>query len=58
MELGSGAGELYDLYDDPHEGVNRFDDPAARGFREELMQRLMCRPDDIMDPLPATVGPA
>ncbi|MBK7262055.1 MAG: sulfatase-like hydrolase/transferase [Rubrivivax sp.] len=58
VELGSGAGELYDLYDDPHECVNRFDDPAARGFREELMQRLMCRPDDIMDPLPATVGPA
>ncbi|MEO7403917.1 MAG: sulfatase, partial [Burkholderiales bacterium] len=58
LELDSGAGELYDLHDDPLECVNRFDDSAARGLREELMQRLMCRPDDIMDPLLAPVGPA
>ena len=28
LELGSGAGELYDLANDPHESENRFDDPA------------------------------
>ena len=58
LELGSDAGELYDLHEDPHECVNRFDDPAARGLRDELMQRLMHRPDDIMAPLPEASGPA
>ncbi|MFT3819517.1 MAG: sulfatase-like hydrolase/transferase [Rubrivivax sp.] len=58
LERGSGAGELYDLREDPHECVNRFDDPAYRGLREELMQRLMCRPNDVMAALPPAVGPA
>ncbi|KNZ31516.1 MAG: sulfatase [Methylibium sp. NZG] len=58
LELGSGAGELYDLRDDPHECVNRFDDPAHRGLRNELMQRLMSRPDDVRTNLAAPVGPA
>jgi arylsulfatase A-like enzyme len=58
LELGSGSGELYDLRDDPHECVNRFDEPAARGLRDELMQRLMSRPNDIIDQLSAPVGPA
>ena len=58
LEFGSGAGELYDLREDPHECVNRFDDPASRGLRDELMQRLMARPDDIREPLPEPVGPA
>ena len=58
VELGSSAGELYDLADDPDECHNRFDDPAARGLRDELMDRLMTRPDDIRQPLAAPVGPA
>jgi arylsulfatase A-like enzyme len=58
LELGSGAGELYDLREDPHECVNRFDDPAHRGLRDELMQRLMSRPDDVRNTLAAPVGPA
>ncbi|MBI5721369.1 MAG: sulfatase-like hydrolase/transferase [Burkholderiales bacterium] len=58
LELGSGAGELYDLRDDPHECVNRFGDPQRRGLRDELLQRLMSRPADILDPLPMPVGPA
>lgn len=58
LELGSGAGELYDLRDDPHECINRFDDAGHRGLRDELMQRLASRPDDIIDPLPQPVGPA
>jgi arylsulfatase A-like enzyme len=58
LELGSGAGELYDLHDDPHEMHNRFDDPACRGLRDELVQRLMSRPDDIREHLAQPVGPA
>jgi arylsulfatase A-like enzyme len=58
VELASGAGELYDLRNDPHECINRFDDPLHRGLRDELMQRLMSRPDDIRNPLPEPAGPA
>jgi arylsulfatase A-like enzyme len=58
LEFGSGAGELYDLRDDPHECINRFDDPACRGLRDELTQRLMTRPDDLRHPMPTPVGPA
>jgi arylsulfatase A-like enzyme len=58
LELSSGFGELYDLRDDPHECVNRFDDPACRGLRDELTQRLMSRPDDLCNPMPTPVGPA
>jgi arylsulfatase A-like enzyme len=58
VELGTGMGEMYDLSNDPHECVNRFDDPHHRGMRDELMQRLMSRPDDIRNPLLEPVGPA
>jgi arylsulfatase A-like enzyme len=58
LELGSGSGEMYDLNNDPCECINRFDDPNHRGLRDELMQRLMSRPDDIRTPLPEAVGPA
>jgi arylsulfatase A-like enzyme len=58
LELGSGAGELYDLRNDPNECVNRFDDPACRGLRDELTQRLMARPSDMRNPMPTPVGPA
>ncbi len=58
VELGSGAGEMYDLNNDPHECINRFDDPNYHGLRDELMQRLMSRPNDIRSPSPEPVGPA
>jgi arylsulfatase A-like enzyme len=58
IDLTSGAGEMYDLHDDPYECVNRYDDASHRGLRDELMQRLMSRPQDIRNPLPTPVGPA
>jgi arylsulfatase A-like enzyme len=58
LERQSGAGELYDLREDPHEMFNRFDDPACRGLRAELMDRLASRPDDQRYPLTTPVGPA
>jgi hypothetical protein len=58
VELDSGVGEMYDLSNDPYERENLFDDPRHRGLREELMQRLLDRSDDIRNPLPEPVGPA
>jgi len=58
LELGSGAGELYDLANDPFECENRFDDPACRGLRQELTDRLMARPPDIRTAPDKPVGPA
>jgi arylsulfatase A-like enzyme len=58
LELGSGAGELYVLNEDPQEMVNRFDDPAYRGIREQLTAMIHARPKDIRDPLPERVGAA
>ena len=58
LELTSGAGEMYDLHNDPHECNNLFDDVHSRGLREELMQRIMSRPDDILENPTEPVGPA
>ncbi len=58
FELGSGAGELYDLVDDPQEMVNRFDDPAYAAVRRELEALMKARPGPVRDPLPTPVGMA
>jgi arylsulfatase len=34
--LGEGFGQLFDLHDDPHENVNRWNDPGMRPVREDL----------------------
>jgi arylsulfatase A-like enzyme len=46
LERKSGAGELYDLADDPHEMHNRFDDPACAGVRKRLEEMIASRPQD------------
>lgn len=56
LELGSGAGELYDLENDPHELENRFDDPGAKMIRRELEDLIHSRPADGRDPQPPRVG--
>lgn len=58
LEMGSGAGEMYLLDEDPHEQHNRFDDPACRSLRDDLTQRILARPNDIRDPAPEPVGAA
>lgn len=58
LELGSGAGEMYDLNNDPYECHNLFDNSGARGLRDELMQRVLSRPADIRNPSVEPVGPA
>jgi arylsulfatase A-like enzyme len=49
LDLASGAGELYDLAEDPHEMVNRFDDPAYQTIQAELTAMLHARPNDQVD---------
>jgi len=58
LELNSGAGELYDLVNDPDEMDNRFDDPAYRSVRAELTEMIDSRPDDALDPPLPAVGMA
>jgi arylsulfatase A-like enzyme len=58
FELGSGAGELYDLVNDPGEMVNRFDDPAFATVRRELHDMMRARPGAVLDPLPEPIGMA
>ena len=58
FELDSGAGELYDLVNDPDEMVNRFDDPAYASVRRERHEMMLARPGEIVDPLAEPIGMA
>ena len=48
----SGAGEMYDLQEDPDEMDNRFSDPAMAAVQKELTDMIASRPDDAVAPLP------
>ena len=58
FELGSGAGELYDLFNDPAESVNLFDDPAYAKIRKELHDLMRERPGKYADTLAEPIGMA
>lgn len=58
FELESGAGELYDLVDDPEEMVNRYDDPAYAAVRKELHDMMRARPGEIAESLAEPIGMA
>jgi arylsulfatase A-like enzyme len=58
LELGSGAGELYDLGADPGEMDDRFGDPGLAAVQRELTDMIMSRPDDARDPPLVPVGMA
>ena len=57
VDLQSGAGELYDLENDPHELVNLFEAANAAPIRAELEAMIASRPDDAL-PLQTQVGMA
>ncbi|MEO0793065.1 MAG: sulfatase-like hydrolase/transferase, partial [Pseudomonadota bacterium] len=54
-DLQSGAGELYDLVDDPDELRNRYDDPAYANIRGDLEAMIESRPADML-PIQTQVG--
>jgi arylsulfatase A-like enzyme len=55
---GDPYGELYDLQNDPHEMDNLFEEPAHRGVRAELMERLAYRQMELADRSPLPMGRA
>jgi len=58
VELESGAGELYDLVNDPDEMDNLYDDAGAAAVRRELRAMIDSRPDDALHPRDEPVGSA
>ena len=58
LEMESGAGELYDLANDPHEMDNLFVGKGHSAVRKELQDMIRERPGDVMDLLPEPVGMA
>ena len=56
LELATGAGELYDLGEDPDEMDNLFDDPGRAALRRELEDMIRSRPDDAMAPRLEQIG--
>lgn len=45
-------GELYDLEDDPHECINRWNDPGARRAKAEMLEQLARRMMDYAETSP------
>jgi len=53
---GHEPGELFDLEEDPHEFKNRWDDPAYRDVRNELLKRSFDQLAVAVDRGPARTG--
>jgi len=58
FDLASGAGELYDLANDPAEMDNRFDDPGCAKVRKQLHDMMRARPGAVRSDLAEPVGMA
>lgn len=56
LELGSGAGEMYDLANDPAEMQNLFDDSGYSRVRKQLEEMLHERPGSIREQFAKPVG--
>jgi arylsulfatase A-like enzyme len=58
FELGSGAGEMYNLVNDPLEMQNLFDDPDYARVRKELEDMMRARPGKLRESLAEPIGMA
>ena len=58
LELLSGAGEMYDLFDDPWEMNNLFRTDQRVPFQNELLDMINSRLDDAIHPRIQPVGMA
>ena len=58
FELSTGAGELYDLVNDPGEMQNLFDDADYRKVRSELEALMRARPGKVLEQLAEPIGMA
>ena len=58
IELESGAGEMYDLLNDPDEMNNLFDEPDYAGMKNELTRLIQGRPGEERDEFDEAVGMA
>lgn len=58
IELDSGAGELYDLVNDPHEMRNLYDDPGYAALRKEMADLIRARPGTVREDLTEPIGMA
>ena len=58
FELGSGAGELYDLKNDPNEMYNLFGDPGYAKVQKELEDMMRARPGKVIENLAEPIGMA
>ena len=58
FELESGAGEMYDLANDPEEMQNLFDDPGYRAKRREMEDLMRARPGTVRETLAEPIGMA
>ena len=56
VEEVSGAGEMYDLVNDPDEMRNLFDDPAYTKQRKELGEMIRARPGEVAEQLGEVIG--
>ncbi|MEO0946365.1 MAG: sulfatase-like hydrolase/transferase, partial [Pseudomonadota bacterium] len=57
IDQQSGAGELYDMMNDPEETSNLFNDPKHAALRAKLISYIESRPDDAR-PIQTQVGMA
>jgi arylsulfatase A-like enzyme len=58
FELGSGAGEMYDLKNDPREMDNLFDDPGRARVKKQMEELMRARPGKVLDKLAEPIGMA
>ncbi len=58
VELQSGAGELYNLKDDPNEMNNLYDDTAGTALRKELTDMIHARPGSVCEDIDEPIGMA